>query len=126
MKKARSNRAIKAAQKEIRSAQALYTPEKKGVPKPGISPKELLKKYYPAKKQKSLEQGIEKFKLKVEKLKNKGSKRSKRTTPGELVGQNASPKVTQTEGKRWKKTGDLQNRIAAKKVLRKARQKTRK
>lgn len=46
-----------------------------------------------------------------------GGKQSKRTTPGKNIeGQNASPKVVQTEGRRWAKTIVKQSVLRAKRL----------
>ncbi len=57
--------------------------------------------------------------IKTKKSHLAGGKQSKRTTPGKNIeGQNASPKVVQTEGRRWAKTVVKQSILRAKRLSR--------
>ncbi len=49
------------------------------------------------------------------KRKKKGSHQSKRTTPGEVMGRDAAPRIVHLEGKRWINTTESQ--IQAKKKI---------
>jgi hypothetical protein len=119
MPKARSNRLYKAAQKEIRSGQALFDPNSKPVLGPKTTPKQLLKTY-PKKIAKS---GASKLKADIKEIKIKKikltAKKSKRTTPG-IPEATAAPHFVHVEGVRWGKTIQKQSRIQARTMSRQA------
>jgi hypothetical protein len=111
MKKSRTNKLYKAAQKEIRTGQALFSPKEKQelavIDKP--TPREFLKEQPKklAKKEKSIAQA-DINRMHIKKIKMKAT-HSKRTTPGEVDFQPSAPHNVHVEGQRWKHTVDNQS-----------------
>lgn len=119
MPKARSNRAYKAAQKEIRSGQALFDPNTKPILGKKTTPKQLLKVYPKkiAKKGASLLKADIK-EIKIKKLK-RTAKHSKRTTPG-VPEPTSAPHFVHIEGVRWGQNLQKQSRLQTRTMTRQA------
>lgn len=119
-----TSRTRKKMEKEVRKGQELLT-----TPRPPTSDEitalQLLKKY-PKKTQKK-ELGVLRNFQKETTPKKRKKIPSKRTTPGEVMTRDSSPKIVHLEEARWEKTVNMQNVIRSKglkaKLLKRQRKK---
>lgn len=119
-----TSRTRKKMEKEVRKGQELLTTPREPN-SDEITAEQLLKKY-PAKTQKRELPTLRKFQNQSTPKKRKKIL-SKRTTPGEVMTRDSSPKIVHLEEARWEKTVNLQNVIQSKglkaKLLKRQRKK---
>lgn len=107
------SKARKKMEKEVKKGQTLLNLTEKQHKSDKITPEQILKKYRP-KFRKQERTILEKIKKKMATKKKKIS--SKRTTPGELLTRDSTPKSIHIEGTRWKKTLAIQNKTHRKEL----------
>lgn len=107
-----TSRTRKKMEKEVKKGQELLLRPTKEPTTDELTPQQLLKNY-PAKTQKRELSTLRKFEDKKASKKRKKIP-SKRTTPGEVMNRDSSPKIVHLEEARWEKTVNMQNVIRSK------------
>jgi hypothetical protein len=109
-------RTRKKLDKEVKKGQAFLEIEPEYVTTNSTKASTELNKY-PIKTRKADKPLIEKVKKQLEAKKAlKNQPHSKRTTPGDLIGQDMAPAHVHTENERWNKTLTLQSKTQSKKL----------